>query len=69
MTHGTQVVDLIGLGLLDDLGQVQGVGEISVMKDQVAVIHMGVLVKVVDPFGVEHGCPAFDPVNDVSFFQ
>jgi len=66
---GCQVVDLVGLDLLEDADQVGGIREIAVVQDQVAVCLVRVLVQVVDAVRVEQGGPAFDAVDFVAFFE
>ena len=53
MAHGRQVVDLVGLHLLDDADQVGAVGQVAVVQREVACRDMGVLVQVVDTVGVK----------------
>ncbi|MNY14445.1 hypothetical protein D3C86_1476220 [compost metagenome] len=48
-----QVVDLVGLDLLDDADQVGGIRQVSVVQVKAAVGVMGILVEVVDAIGVE----------------
>ena len=67
--HGRQVIDFVGLYLLDDFGEVQRVGHVAVVEDEALAVHMGVLVEVVDAFGVERRGAAFDAVHEVSFFE
>jgi hypothetical protein len=69
MALGCQVVDLIRLDLLENTDQVGGIGQISIMKDKVSVVHMGVLIQVVDAVGVEQGSPALDAVDFIAFFK
>jgi hypothetical protein len=69
MALGCQVVDLVGLDLLEDADQVGGIGEVPVVENEIAVLLVGVLVEVVDAVGVEGGCPAFDAVDFIAFFQ
>ena len=57
MTLGTEVVDLIGLHLLDDPDQVGAVSEVAVVEGELwglALLTplMRVLVEVIDPAGV-----------------
>jgi hypothetical protein len=55
-----QVVDLVGLHLLDDAGEVGAVGQVTVVQGEVALVDVRVLVEVVDAVGVEGriGCGA-----------
>ena len=69
MALGAQVVDLIGLDLLDDLDQIAAVREISVVENQSGIHIVGILVQMIDPAGVEAAGPSFDPMNDVSLLQ
>ena len=69
MAHGGQVVDLVGLDLLDQAGEVGAVGHIPVMQ---AVPHMGVvrvLVEVVDALGVERRGPPLQPVHLIALLE
>ena len=52
MALGAQVVDLIGLHLLDDPDQVGAVGEVAVVEHQARIALVRVLVEVIDPGGV-----------------
>lgn len=69
MRHGRQVVDLVRLHLLDDADQVGGVGQVAVMEDQVAVLHVRVLIEMVDTVGIEDRRAALHAMDDVAFFQ
>jgi hypothetical protein len=53
VAHRRQVVDLVGLHLLDDADQVRAVGQIAVVQHQVAVLNVRVLIEVVDTVRVE----------------
>ena len=64
-----EVVDFVGLDLLDDADQVGGVGQVAVVEDEAAVGVVRVLVEVVDAVGVEQRGAAFDAVDGVAFVQ
>ena len=49
--------------------QVGGVGQISVMQDQVAVLFVGILVEMVNPVGIKKRGSSFDSVYFIAFFQ
>jgi DNA polymerase III subunit gamma/tau len=66
---GAEIVDLIGLDLLDDANQVGAVGEVTVMQDKVAIINMGILIEMIHPLGVEQGRTALDAVNDIALTE
>ncbi len=50
-----EVVDLVGLDLLDDVDERRGVGEVAVVEDEVRRGMVRVLVDMVDAGGVEEG--------------
>jgi hypothetical protein len=64
-----EVVDLVGLGFLDDAHQVAGVGQVAVVQPEAGVFDVWVLVDVVDALGVEQAGAALDAVHDVAFFK
>ena len=64
-----EVVDLVGLGFLDDAHQVAGVGQVAVVQLEAGVFDVGVLVNVIDPLGVEQAGATLDAVHDVAFFE
>ena len=66
---GTEVVDLVGLGFLDDTNQVAGVRQVAVVQPEIGVCYVRVLVDVVDTLGVEGTGAALDAVHEVAFFQ
>ena len=66
---GAEVVDFVGLHLLDDADQAGGIGQVAVVEDEIAVIGVRILVDVVNALGVEGGCPTFDAVDFVALCQ
>jgi hypothetical protein len=66
---GGEIVDLVGLGLLDDPDQVGRVGQVAVMQEEVRVLLVRVLVDMVDPLGVELARSALDAVDRVAFLE
>ena len=50
---GGEVVDLVGLHLLDDADQVGGVGQVAIVQEEARAALVRVLVEMVDPGGVE----------------
>ena len=69
MALGPEVVDLVGLHLLDDPDQVGAVGEVPVMKHEARVTLMRVLVEVVDPCGVEATRAALYAMHQIPLFE
>ena len=64
-----QVVDLVRLYLLDYADQVGGVGQISIVEDEILVCYMGILIEVIDAIGIEQRGAPFDTVHDVVFAE
>ena len=64
-----KIVDLVGLNLGHDAGQVGTVRQIPIVQLQPLLIAVRVLVDVVAPLGIEGRSPAFDAVNLVPFLQ
>ena len=64
-----EVVDFVGLHLLDDADEAGGIGEVAVVQDELAVVLVRILVQVVDAVGVEQGSAALDAVDFVALFQ
>ena len=69
MAHRAEVVDLVGLGLLDDPHEVARVGEIAVVQFHPRVLDMRILIDMVDPLGVEQAAAALDAVHDIAFLE
>lgn len=69
MALRAQVVDLVGLHLLQDAGEVAGIRQVAVVQHEVLVIDMGIFVDMVDPLGIEKGGAALDAVNFVALFE
>lgn len=69
MGHGPEIVDFIGLGLLNDAGDVHGIGQVSIVQKKPRSLHMGVHIEVVDAVGIEGGRSPLDAVDDVAFVE
>jgi hypothetical protein len=61
-----EVVDLVRLGLLDDVDQGGRVGHVPVVEDEAPFRIVRVLVQVIDAVGVEQARAALDAVDDVA---
>ena len=53
MAHRRQVIDLVGLCLLDDTDQIGAVRHISIVETKPYVFFMRVLVEMIDAFGID----------------
>ena len=63
MALGAEMVDLVGLDLLEEVGERAGNGKIAVVEIDPRLGVVEVLVEVVDPVGVEGAGPADEPVD------
>jgi len=64
-----QDVDLVGLHLLDDAGEVGAVGEVAVVQHEALVLDVRVFVDVVDALGIEERRAALDAVDFVALVE
>ena len=69
MTLGGEVVDFVGLHLLDDADEAGRIGEVAVVQDEAAALFMRVLVQVVNAVGVEQRGAPLDAVHFVALAQ
>ena len=69
MGLGAEVVDLVGLGLLQDADQVRRIRQVAVVQLEAQVRLVRVLVQMVHAAGVEGGGAALDPVHRVALRQ
>src|SRR5450631_1050461 len=69
MALGGKVIDLVRLNLLDDTDEVRRVGEIAVVKNQIAMLDVRIFVEVVDSIRVEERCAALHTVHDITVLQ
>ena len=67
MALGPEVIDLIGLQVVDELDEIHGVGEVAVVEEKANAIDMRILVEVVDPRCVERTGAPDDAVDFVAF--
>jgi len=64
-----KVIDLVGLDLGNDAGEVGGIREVAVVELEARVRDMRILVDVIDALGVEERGAALDAVDFVAFFE
>jgi hypothetical protein len=62
-----EVVDLVGLHLLDDVNERRGVGEIAVVQKEAWVRVVRILVDMVDAVGIEQRRSSLDAVDFIAF--
>ena len=64
-----EVVDLVGLRLLDHARQARGIGHVAVVQEELDALLVRILVQVVDAGGVEHRGAALDAVDHVALVE
>jgi hypothetical protein len=58
-----EVVDLIGLNLLNDANQIGAVGQVAVVQNETLILLVRVLVEVIDAVCIEERGAALDAVH------
>ena len=48
MGHGAEIIDFIWLDFLDDANDISSIRQVSVVQDEIAVINVGILVKMIN---------------------
>ena len=64
-----EVVDFVGLHLLNDADQAAGIGEVAVVQDELAIGLVLILLEVIDAVGVEERRATLDAVDFVAFVE
>ena len=62
-----KVIDFVRLGFLHDPNEVRCIRHIAIVQPKPHIAFMRVLVKVINPPGIERGRPPFDPMNHIAF--
>ena len=61
-----EIVDLVGLDLLDEANEVGRVGQVAIMHEEAGIRLMRIDVEMVDALGVERRRAALDAVDHVA---
>ena len=69
VTLGAEVVDLVGLEVVDEIGQLLRIGQIPIMEKETDVREMLIVIKVIDPAAVKAARAADEAVDLVSFSE
>ena len=64
-----QIVDFVGLQLIEQLHHLHRIREITIVEEEANAINVGVTVKVIDAAGVERRGPADNAVHLVTFIN
>ena len=67
MGLSAEIVDFVGLELVEQLYHLHGIGEVAVVEMELHAVNVRVAVKVIDPARVEGRGPANHAVNFVAF--
>jgi len=55
MALGTEMIDLLRFYVIDDIGELFSVGEVTVMKKEADIVTMGILIDMINSVGIEGG--------------
>jgi hypothetical protein len=69
MTLGGKVVNLIRLRLLDDPNEVGSVRHVPVVHDKAQLLLVRILIKMIDPPGIERGRAPLQAMNDIALVE
>jgi hypothetical protein len=61
-----QVIDLVGADLVEEVGELTGIGEIAIVQDEAGLRIMRILVEMLDPLRMEGAGPPDQPVDRVA---
>ncbi len=64
-----QIVNLVRLHSLHDVDEAAGVRQVAMMQDELAIRSVRILIKMIDPVGIEERSTPLDAVNGVAFRQ
>jgi hypothetical protein len=64
-----EVVDFVGLHLLNDAHQARTVGHVAVVQGEATIGDMRILIQMIDAVGIEQRCPALDSVYFVALVE
>jgi hypothetical protein len=64
-----EVVDLVGLRLLDDAQQGERIGHVAVVQDEAAIGIVRILVEMIDALRIDERGAALDAVHDVALAE
>ncbi len=69
MALGAQMVDLVRLDLVEEIGELAGDGQVAVMEIDPRLRVVKIPVEVSDPFGVEGAGPADEAVDFIALAE
>jgi hypothetical protein len=69
MALGPEMVDLIWLDGMEQVGKLARRGQITVVQVQTGIRVMKILLEMVDPVRVEGACPPYQAMHFISLVQ
>src|SRR5262249_24098282 len=69
MALSREIVNLVGLALLDQADQVGGIGKVAIVHKKSRLVLVRVNIEVIYARGIERGRSTFDAMHYVPFFQ
>src|SRR5215813_3565068 len=69
MALSREIVNLVGLVLLDQADHIGGVSKIAIVHEKSRLVFMRINVEIIYARGIERGRSTFDAMHHVSFFQ
>ena len=64
-----QIVNLVGLNLLNQADKITRIGQVSVMQRKVTIRSVGIFIKVINAGGIKRRSAPLDSMNLVAFGQ
>jgi len=69
MSLGSEMIDLIRFDIVDDVVDLAGVSQISIMQEKPDISQVRIHIEMIDPGGVEGACPSNDPMHFIVLVQ
>ena len=69
MTLSAEVINLIGLCLLDNSSQVRTITQITIVQNKVFILDMRILINMINTLSVKRRRSSFNTMNLIAFSQ
>src|SRR5262245_4353946 len=69
MALSREIVNLVGLVLLDQADHIGGIGKVAIVHEKSRLVLMRINVQIIYARGIERGRSTFDAMHYVPFFQ
>jgi hypothetical protein len=67
VTLSAEMVNLIRLNVVDEIGELSAVCEVPIVKKKTGLFVMGINIQVVNPFSVKAACPPDKTMDFITF--